>query len=56
MEHRLTRLRDRHAKLEAAIAQELARPARDDLRIKELKLRKLLIKDALAASQSQPQA
>jgi hypothetical protein len=50
MERRLESLRQRHAKLELALASELARPSPDALRINTLKRRKLWIKDELARS------
>lgn len=45
---RLASLRDRHAALDAAIAEELSRPLPDFLRIRALKRRKLMLKEAIA--------
>lgn len=46
-EARVRELSERHKRLEAAIAAELKHPAGDDLRIHELKRKKLRIKDEL---------
>ena len=45
---RLASLRDRHAELDAAIAEEMARPQPDFLSIRALKRRKLMLKEAIA--------
>lgn len=45
---RLNSLRDRHAELDAAIAEELARPLPDFLSIRALKRGKLMLKEAIA--------
>lgn len=45
---RIEQLRNQHRSLEDEIDKELARPAPDDLKIRELKARKLRIKDAIA--------
>jgi hypothetical protein len=42
-------LQSKHAGLEAAIAQEMNRPAPDDVTLRELKRRKLKIKEEIAA-------
>ncbi len=42
-------LQTRHAGLEARLRKEMSRPAPDDTMIKELKLKKLKIKQELAA-------
>jgi hypothetical protein len=41
------RLRTEHARLETALAEERRRPAPDDRRIRELKQRKLALKDRI---------
>ena len=48
MEARVRELAERHKRLEAAIAAELKHPAGDDMRIHELKRKKLRIKDELS--------
>ena len=45
---RVRELSERHKRLEAAIAAEQKHPAGDDLRIHELKRKKLRIKDEIA--------
>ncbi len=47
-EARVRELSERHKRLEAAIAAERKHPAGDDLRIHELKRKKLRIKDELS--------
>jgi len=47
-EARVRELGERHKRLEAAIAAELKHPAGDELRIHELKRKKLRIKDELS--------
>ena len=47
LEARIKELSDRHKRLEAAIAAELKHPAGDDVRIHELKRKKLRIKDKI---------
>ena len=47
-EARVRELSERHKRLEAAIAAELKHPAGDDLRVQELKRKKLRIKDEIA--------
>jgi hypothetical protein len=44
----LAELEKRHQALEQEIKEALAHPARDDLKIAELKRRKLLVKDEIA--------
>lgn len=44
---RLQSLGQRHTDLEAMIAEELRRPLADDIRLHELKRRKLAIKDEM---------
>lgn len=44
----LSALRDKHAGLEAEIDEEAGRPHPDELRIAELKKRKLRLKDEIA--------
>lgn len=47
-EARVRELNERHKRLDAAIAAEMKHPAGDDLRIHELKRKKLRIKDELS--------
>jgi hypothetical protein len=49
LEARVRELSERHKRLEAAIAAELKHPAGDELRIHELKRKKLKIKDEIAS-------
>lgn len=44
---RMESLTKRHEELEAAIAAEVKNPAYDELRVLELKRKKLLVKDTL---------
>jgi len=44
----LNALQSKHAVLERQIAQEMARPAPDGILVKDLKLRKLRIKEELS--------
>ena len=48
LESRIKELSDRHKRLEAAIAAELKHPAGDDVRIHELKRKKLRLTDEIA--------
>ena len=48
MQAHLAELEKRHRALEEEINEALAHPATDDLRIAELKRRKLLVKDEIA--------
>ena len=48
IEAQLGELEKRHQTLEAEIKEALAHPSRDDLKIAELKRRKLLVKDEIA--------
>ena len=48
LEARIRELSERHKRLEDAIAAELKHPAGDDMRIHDLKRKKLRIKDELA--------
>jgi hypothetical protein len=48
MDPRVETLRSRHAVLEHAVSIEMARPLPDVLRIRELKRRKLRIRDLIA--------
>lgn len=48
MDPRAETLRSRHADLEHAVSMEMARPLPDFLRIRELKRRKLRIRDLIA--------
>jgi hypothetical protein len=54
MEARIRELSERHKRLEAAIAAELKHPAGDDVRVHELKRKKLRIKDEIALLQTEP--
>jgi len=49
----LAELEQRHRALEAEIADALAHPSTDDLKIAELKRRKLLLKDRIARLQNE---
>ncbi|NHK26736.1 DUF465 domain-containing protein [Parvularcula flava] len=49
---RLEKLDQRHQELETALSTELKQPSSDDLRINELKRRKLAIKDEIRTLQS----
>ena len=44
----LSELSEKHKLLERRIEQEMARPARDDHRLKKLKAEKLKVKDEIA--------
>ena len=48
LEARIRELSERHKRLDAAIAAELKYPAGDDVRMQELKRKKLRIKDELS--------
>jgi hypothetical protein len=48
LEGRIRELSDRHKRLDAAILAELKHPAGDDVRLHELKRKKLAIKDEIA--------
>lgn len=54
MDPRAKTLRSRHADLEHAISMEMARPLPDFLRIRELKRRKLRIRDPIAIRERLP--
>jgi hypothetical protein len=49
----LVELQERHRALEAELAEALAHPSTDDLKIAELKRRKLLVKDQIARLKSE---
>jgi hypothetical protein len=51
---RIRELGNRHRSLEAAIAEELTRPATDSLRLSELKRRKLKLKEELEQLRTTP--
>jgi hypothetical protein len=53
IEARLAELEERHRALEKEIADALAHPSTDDLKIAELKRRKLLVKDEIARLRKQ---
>jgi hypothetical protein len=48
LEARIRELAEKHKRLDAAIAAELKHPAGDDVRIHDLKRKKLQIKDEMA--------
>jgi len=48
LEARIRELAEKHKRLDAAIAAELKHPAGDDVRIHNLKRKKLQIKDEIA--------
>jgi hypothetical protein len=48
LEARIKELSERHKRIDAAIAAELKHPAGDDVRIHELKRKKLRLKDEIA--------
>ena len=52
MQAHLADLQARHQALEAEIAEARAHPATDDLKIAELKRRRLLVKDEIAHLQN----
>ncbi len=49
LESRIKELNERHKRLDAAITAELKHPAGDDVRIHELKRKKLRLKDEIAS-------
>lgn len=49
VEARIRELGSRHHSLDQAIQDELSRPAADDFRLKELKRKKLRLKEEMAA-------
>jgi hypothetical protein len=53
LQSHLAELEKRHRALEAEIADALAHPSTDDLKIAELKRRKLLLKDRIARLQNE---
>lgn len=53
---RLNSLRARHAELDVAIAEELARPLPDFLSIRALKRRKLMLKQAITERSREPRS
>jgi hypothetical protein len=48
LEARIRELSDRHKRLDAAIQAELKHPAGDEIRLHELKRKKLKLKDEIA--------
>ena len=52
MQSHLAELEKRHQALEEELSEALAHPSTDDLRIAELKRRKLLVKDEIARLQA----
>jgi hypothetical protein len=53
MQSHLAELEKRHQALEDELSEALTHPSIDDLRIAELKRRKLLVKDQIARLQSE---
>ena len=53
MQSHLAELEKRHRALEAEIAEARTHPSTDDLKIAELKRRKLLVKDEIARLQQE---
>jgi hypothetical protein len=53
MEHRMIELRQEHRDLDLAISVLIATPVHDELQLKRLKKRKLLLKDQIAFLQGQ---
>lgn len=49
-QNHVSALREKHGKLERAIAEEAARPNPDTVRLHQLKKRKLRLKESLVAS------
>jgi hypothetical protein len=47
IESRIRELGSRHQNLDRAIQEEVSRPATDELKLKELKLRKLRLKEEI---------
>ena len=54
MQAHLAELEKRHRALEVELAEALAHPSTDDLKIAELKRRKLLVKDQIARLRTRP--
>ncbi|MBR7618408.1 DUF465 domain-containing protein [Phenylobacterium sp. 20VBR1] len=54
VEARIRELGSRHHSLDQAIQDELNRPASDEVRLKELKRKKLKLKEEMEALRSQP--
>ena len=54
IEARIRELGSRHENLERAIQEEASRPAADDLRLRELKRRKLRLKEELETLRGAP--
>jgi hypothetical protein len=52
LENRLTMLEQRHEALDKEIAKELIHPAADELKLAELKRKKLQLKDEIAKLRS----
>lgn len=51
---RIDQLRHLHSDLENELGRELARPAPDDIRVRELKAKKLRIKDEIVQLSHEP--
>ena len=54
VEARIRELGSRHHSLDQAIQDELNRPASDEVRLKELKRKKLKLKEEMEALRAQP--
>ena len=54
IEARIRELGVRHQSLERAIQDELARPAADDVRLKDLKRQKLRLKEEMESLKAKP--
>jgi hypothetical protein len=54
LESRIRELSERHKRLDVAIAAELKHPAGDEVRLQDLKRRKLRLKDEIAQLRSSP--
>ncbi len=53
LQKRLTALKEKHAELDAKIAEEKTHPAPDDIKIQEYKKQKLLVKEEIEEVQKQ---
>jgi hypothetical protein len=52
LENHLTKLEERHDALDKEIAKELVHPSADELKLVEMKRRKLLLRDEIAKLRS----
>ncbi len=53
LQKRLEALKEKHAELEAKIAEEESHPASDDMKVQEYKKQKLLVKEEIEEVQKQ---